>query len=265
MGNHYHLLIETPKGNITRAMHYLNTTYTGYFNRKYKRVGHLFQGRYKGFLIEKERYLLSVSRYIHLNPIRAKMVKRPEEYRWSSYSTYIGKGKKERWLTCDWILKQYSEDEVQAKRLYKAFVDKGLTSKENPFDGLKAGLILGSEDFISEIKKKLKLERHREIPESRKLVRDITYDKVISIVSRRLGVSEEEIKKVGGCDNKARQICLYLLRRLSDMRNEEIAGHFAVGYTAVSQAVSRLKREMEKNKKIKKTVEDIEKELLGEE
>lgn len=264
MGNHYHLLIETPKGNITRVMHYLNATYTGYFNRKYKRVGHLFQGRYKGFLIEKERYLLSVSRYIHLNPIRAKILKSPEEYRWSSFPAYIGNSERKDWLTCDWTLKQFSEDKVKARRLYKAFVDEGLTSKENPFEGIKGGLILGSEDFISEIKKKLKLGRHREIPESRKLIRNITYEEVIAIVSKRLGVSEQEIKEAGRRDNEARRICLYLLRRLTDVRNEEIAGHFGIGYTAVSQAVSRLKREMEKNKKIKKTVQDIEKKLLSE-
>ncbi|MCD6472522.1 transposase [Candidatus Aerophobetes bacterium] len=96
MSNHYHLLIETPKGNITKVMHYLNTAYTGYFNRKYHRVGHLFQGRYQGILIEKDRYLLSVSRYIHLNPVRTLIVKGPEEFNWSSYLQYIGKREKEK-------------------------------------------------------------------------------------------------------------------------------------------------------------------------
>lgn len=108
MVNHYHLLIETPKGNITKVMHYLNAAYSGYFNKKYKRVGHLFQGRYKGLLIEKERYLFSVSRYIHLNPVRALIVRRPEEHKWSSYPEYIGRSKGNGWLTCEWILGQYS-------------------------------------------------------------------------------------------------------------------------------------------------------------
>ena len=263
MGNHYHLLIETPLGNITRVMHYLNATYTGYFNKKYNRVGHLFQGRYKGYLIEKERYLVSVSKYIHLNPVRAKMVKRPEEYRWSSYGEYMRK--KNGWLSCEWILGQYSKEEAKARRLYKAFVEEGLTLKENPFEALKGGVILGSERFIEEIKKKIKLKKHREIPESRRLTRRMKYEDVIAVVARRFGIGEDEIKERGRRDNVARKISLYLLRRLTDKSNEEIGGYFGIGYTAVSQATLRLKREMKGNRRLEKTVQDIEIELLSEE
>ncbi|MBI4838064.1 MAG: transposase [Nitrospirae bacterium] len=130
MENHYHLLIETPKSNITKAMHWLNAVYTAYFNRKHNRVGHLLQGRYKGLLIEKERYLVAVSRYIHLNPVRAMMARRPDEYQWSSYPEYIGKEKESKWLKCDWILGQYSRDEIKAMKQYKAFVEEGLTLNE---------------------------------------------------------------------------------------------------------------------------------------
>lgn len=264
MSNHYHLLVETPKGNITKVMHYLNTTYTGYFNKKYKRVGHLFQGRYKGILVEKERHLLSVSRYIHLNPVRAGLVKRPEEYRWSSYPDYIGRGKKKGWLTCDWILGQYSIDEAKARGLYKAFIDEGLTLKENPFDNLKSGLMLGSESFIEEVRGKVKLKKHREIPESRRLVRSIKHEDVIAAVAKRLKVSGQEITKAGRRDNLARKISLYLLRRHTDRSNEEIGRYFGVGYTAVSQAVSRLKREMKENKRLKQIVQGVEAEILSE-
>ncbi len=265
MGNHYHLLIETPKGNITKVMHYLNATYTGYFNKKYGRVGHLFQGRYKGLLIEKERYLLSVSRYIHLNPVRAGISRRPEEYKWSSYPEYIGREKKNKWLTSEWILGRYSRDEAKARRLYKAFVDEGLTLRENPFEGLKAGLILGSEDFIDEIKKKIGLKKHREIPESRRLIGNIKYEDVITVVAKRFETGEQEIRKAGKRNNLARKICLYILRRLTDISNEDIAGYFGIGYTAVSQASSRLKKEMRKNKGLKKIVQEMEEELSSEE
>ena len=265
MSNHYHLLVETPKGNITKVMHYLNTTYTGYFNKKYKRVGHLFQGRYKGILLEKERHLLSVSRYIHLNPVRAGLVKRPEEYRWSSYPDYIGRGEKEGMaITCDWILGQYSIDEAKARGLYKAFIDEGLTLKENPFDNLKAGLMLGSESFIEEVRGKVKLKKHREIPESRRLVRSIKHEDVIAAVAKRLKVSGQEITKAGRRDNLARKISLYLLRRHTDRSNEEIGRYFGVGYTAVSQAGSRLKREMKENKRLKQIVQGVEAEILSE-
>jgi REP element-mobilizing transposase RayT len=265
MGNHYHLLIETPKGNIARAMHYLNTTYTGYFNRKYKRAGHLFQGRYKGLLIEKERYLLSVSRYIHLNPVRAKVVGRPEAYKWSSYPEYIGRVKKKEWLTHDWILRQYNRNEAKARSLYKKFLEEGVKLKDNPFEDIKAGVILGSEGFIDEIKKKINLKKHREIPESRKLIKEIQYKDVIRAVSKRFKIHEEEIRGAGRRNNLARKICLYYLRRLTDMSNEEISGFFGIGYTAVSQTVSRLKKDMEKDKELKKAMQKIERKILSEE
>jgi len=265
MGNHYHLLIETPKGNITKVMHYLNTAYTGYFNRKYHRVGHLFQGRYQGLLIEKDRYLLSVSRYIHLNPVRALIVKRPEEFNWSSYLQYIGKREREEWLSCSWILRRYSEDELKARRSYQSFVEEGLTLKKNPFHNLKSEPIVGSESFIEETKRKIKLKKQREIPESKRLAKRIKYEGVMVILTKRFGISEQKIRGAGRRDNLPKKICLYLLRKCTDISNEEIGRYFGIGYTAVSQAASRLKREIEKDRGLKKMVYDIEIELLSEE
>jgi len=98
MSNHYHLLIETPSGNLPQIMRHINGAYTTYFNVKRARSGHLFQGRYKAILVEIDEYAKELSRYIHLNPVRAKMVKTPEEYEWSSYQFYIGKKKPPEWL-----------------------------------------------------------------------------------------------------------------------------------------------------------------------
>jgi hypothetical protein len=205
-----------------------------------------------------------VSRYLHLNPVRAGIVKRPEEYIWSSYPAYIGR-RKEGWLTCDWILGQYSRDKANAKTLYRAFINEGLTLKENPFDELKAGLMLGSERFIEEIKKKTKLKKHREIPESKKLTSGIKYEDVIVAVFKRFRTREQDILEPGRRDNLSRKISLYLLRRHTDIRNEDIGRYFGIGYTAVSQMASRLKREMEEDRGLKKTVKEIEKGLLSEE
>src|SRR3990172_2353035 len=91
MGNHYHLLIETPKANISQIMQNINTSYTVYVNRKYQRSGHLFQGRFKGIIVDKDEYLVTLSRYIHLNPVRAGIVEKPDDYRWTSYAVCIGK------------------------------------------------------------------------------------------------------------------------------------------------------------------------------
>ncbi|MCJ7746641.1 MAG: transposase, partial [Desulfobacterales bacterium] len=121
MDNHYHVILETPKGNLLKVMHGVNGSYTGYFNRKYGRVGHLFQGRYKGIIVEKETYLIPLSRYVHLNPVRAGVVERPEQYRWSSYRGYIGKVKEETWVEYSWVLSVFGRDKMRARKKYKEY------------------------------------------------------------------------------------------------------------------------------------------------
>src|SRR3990170_8349518 len=109
MGNHYHLLIETPKANISQIMQNINTSYTVYVNRKYQRSGHLFQGRFKGIIVDKDEYLIALSRYIHLNPVRAKIVQKLEDYKWTSYKAFIGIGKNALVDTTD-TLSYFSEE-----------------------------------------------------------------------------------------------------------------------------------------------------------
>src|SRR5215510_16592865 len=121
MDNHYHLLLETPRGNLVQVMQGLNGGYSGYVNRKYARVGHLLQGRYKGIVVEKDAYLVALSRYIHLNPVRAQMVDRPERYAWSSYRGYVGKSKEAPWVEYAWILSQFGHDPHEARQGYRAF------------------------------------------------------------------------------------------------------------------------------------------------
>ena len=104
MSNHYHLLVETPSGNLSQIMKHINGAYTNYFNVKRKRAGHLFQGRYKAILIEADEYAKELSRYIHLNPVRVGMVSRPEDYQWSSYRDYIGQRKTPDWLKREFII-----------------------------------------------------------------------------------------------------------------------------------------------------------------
>jgi putative transposase len=125
-------------------MHGINGGYTNYFNRKYKRVGHLFQGRYRAILVEKDRYLLPLSRYVHLNPVRAGLVRRPEGYPWSSYREYVGRQKKEDWVEYGWILSQSGEKSKRAEWSYKAYVEEGLTEEAvNPFKDVYAQVVLG--------------------------------------------------------------------------------------------------------------------------
>ena len=121
MGNHYHLEIETSRGNLSQAVHWLKTAYTVYFNKRHRRSGHLFQGRYRAALIEKKTHLLALTRYIHLNPVRAAMVERSEEYFWSSYREYTRERRKWQWLETGWTLNQFGGSNSTGRRCYRRF------------------------------------------------------------------------------------------------------------------------------------------------
>lgn len=147
MGNHYHLLIETPEGNLAKIMRDINGTYSQMFNKKHKSIGHVFQGRYKAFLIEKDQYLLELIRYIANNPVVAKLVKKPGLWKWSSYNCVLGKTKVPSWLDIDFTLGLFSKNKYEAIKQYCKFVDN---YKENnsPYKHLKEGIVLGNKQFV---------------------------------------------------------------------------------------------------------------------
>jgi len=143
MDNHYHLLLETPAPNLSLAMKHVNGIYTQKFNKRHNRVGHLFQGRYKSIVVEKDSYLKELCRYVVLNPVRAKMVKLPGDWKWSSYRGTAGLSKPDKWLATDWILSQFGSNKPQAQKAYAAFVADGVGSKESPWDNLYSRIYLG--------------------------------------------------------------------------------------------------------------------------
>ena len=155
MDNHYHLFLQTPLGNLSQIMHYINASYTGYFNRMHKRFGHLFQGRFNGILVEPSSYALELSRYIHLNPVRANIVIRAEDYRWSSYRYYLDVSDKPEWLDTDLILSYFGELKSKRIQLYHNFIQETIGKEyENPLKKAVGSVLLGSEQFINEIKEK---------------------------------------------------------------------------------------------------------------
>ena len=164
MGNHYHLLIETIDPNLSLGMRQLNGIYTQRFNKRHNRVGHLFQGRFKAILVEKELYLLELCRYIVLNPVRANIVKQPEEYRWSSYIHIIVLDKNKELLTTDWILSQFSKNYQDAIIAYKKFIHAGI-NKLTSLPNKTGQIIMGSKNFISKIECFLKKKADiKEVP-----------------------------------------------------------------------------------------------------
>jgi hypothetical protein len=146
MNNHYHLLVETPDGNLSKGMRQLNGFYTQVFNRRHRRAGHLFQGRYKAILVQRDSHLLEASRYVVLNPVRAGTVKRPEQWKWSSYLATLGKAKRHPCLTTDWIIQQFSSKRGPGRKGYRKFIREGI-STESIWEKVKAQSILGREDF----------------------------------------------------------------------------------------------------------------------
>lgn len=150
MGNHYHLLLETPDANLSAGMRQLNGVYTQRFNRQHSRVGHVFQGRYKAILVQKQNYLLELCRYIVLNPVRARMVRAAKDWPWSSYRAYTGLTEIPSWLSCDWVLSSFSKNRAKAWLKFKEFVAEGKMSN-NPWCELKQQVFLGDDAFVDEM------------------------------------------------------------------------------------------------------------------
>ena len=159
MSNHYHLLIETPEGNISKGMRLLNGMYTQQFNRLHSRVGHVFQGRFKGILVEKENYLLELSRYIVLNPVRANMVATASDWIWSSYRATICETKSPTWLASNHILALFSTEVLSAIKKFQNFVALGILS-ESPWHSLKNQIYLGSDHFVKDMQSKINPQKN---------------------------------------------------------------------------------------------------------
>lgn len=184
MTNHVHLLIETPKTPLSKIMQLLNFTYTQYFNRKYGKTGHLFQGRYKAFLCDRDEYLLALVRYIHLNPIRAMLTEKPHEYRWSSHSDYL-RGNTGI-VDTDRVLRLFSENVYQARRLYGNFVKEALwAGRDETFYKPIGQQILGDEKFME------KVERVIDSPDMP--IRKPSLDAIFKAVKEQTTINRDEI------------------------------------------------------------------------
>jgi len=167
MTNHYHLIVETPDGNLSKGMRHLNGVYTQRFNRHHGVVGHLFQGRYKAILVQKEAYLLELTRYVVLNPVRAGMVKKAGDWPWSSYGAMVSRSTKPDWLECDWLLAQFGKQRSGAITRYTEFVAAGL-DEISPLDSVKHQFLLGDDQFVEQLTDSKRLETLSEVSKSQR-------------------------------------------------------------------------------------------------
>ncbi|MBI5674779.1 MAG: transposase [Nitrospirae bacterium] len=235
MSNHYHLLLTTPEGNLSQIMRHINGGYTTYFNKQHKRSGHLFQGRYKAILVEADPYAGELSRYIHLNPVRAGMARQAEKYKWTSYTAYIGNTKTPHWLTIDWLLQYFGRKTSDARKGYRFFVEAAVGSKEDPLKETTSTLILGTDKFIENIREKYLIgkEKGRDIPALRELTK-ISLDAIIKAVEQECGDKPEISRKAA----------IYISHRYSGRTLREIGQRFGVGESAVARSSGRFEAEL---------------------
>ena len=221
MDNHYHLLIQTPDGNLSRGMRQLNGVYTQASNRRHGRVGHLFQGRFKAILVDGDAYLLELTRYVVLNPVRAGMVNNPADWPWSSYRASAGLEPAAPWLAVDGLLAQFSEQRRRAQTRYAQFVAEGIKAV-SPWLSLKGQVFLGDEQFVQRMQASMRVD-----------VRD---DVQIPVTQRRPPpASLPEIARSAGSRNAA-IVAAYATGAYS---YQQIADHFGIHFTTVGTVVRR--------------------------
>lgn len=242
MGNHYHLLVQTPHANLSRVMRHLDGLYTQRYNRRHKRDGPLFRGRYKAILIDGDEYLLAVARYIHHNPVAAGLSRSPEGYAWSSCSLYLKPGGRPVWLDADQLLSRFP-----VKKRLKTFLTFMRSKIEEPVEAFYQAActrpMLGSGEFIEGIRAKLKRKPTdvKEVPEAKAYLRPDSKT-CLEIVARVYGSGTEELlRSRRGRRNEARAMAMYVCRRMAGMKHEAIAQVFGVGgYSAVSSVIGRV-------------------------
>ena len=265
MTNHYHLLVQTPDGNLSRCMRHINGIYTQRFNIKNGLDGPLFRGRYKAILVGEDSYLLQLIRYIHKNPVRAGMAKSCALYKWSSHNGYLSKAKKWDWLHKQIILSMLSKSPEQQRRAYRSFMAENEDSTFIEKMGLKRlPVILGEVEFINAIREKFfEHKQHIEVPESKLLAPDL--DDIVSMVCQSYSIDRAQLYVTKRGDfNQARATAIYLLRYLRGEPLVQIGEAFKISsYSTVSSIIERFKARMRNNGKLQRRVEGLKKGLMS--
>jgi putative transposase len=252
MGNHYHLLVQTPEANLSRVMRHLDGVYTQQYNRLHRRDGPLFRGRYRAIVVDAEEYLLAVARYIHRNPVEAGLVRYPEVYVWSSCRMYLEEGAKPLWLDSEPLLSRFPEKDRKASFL--AFMRSETDEPTQSFYRSAQWLpVMGSKGFVEKVRRWVgrRSGELKEVPQAKRYIRPDAKT-CLDVVGRVYGRGEEELKRSRrGERNEARSMAMYVCRKVAGMKQEEIAKEFGLGgYSGVSSVVERVQAEMEKGGEI---------------
>ena len=229
MENHYHLVVETPEPNLSDGMHHLNGTYTQAHHRQHQTVGHLFQGRFKSIVVDKEHYLLELARYVALNPVRAGMAAGPEEWIWSSYPATAGLKPVPPYLQAAPILKCFDSRIEEAQKRYRAFILAGI-NKESPWEKLRSQVIIGTGEFIERMKPVLTPDSQAEKPSFREIPK-----------LQRFALRPSLPEIFGNWKSKKRRDeAIYKSHTVHGYSQNDIATFLGIHYTTVSRAIHRM-------------------------
>lgn len=263
MKNHWHILAQTPLGNLGEFMRHFNITYTSHYNRRHHRSGHLYQGRYKSFLVELDCYLSQVSRYIHLNPVKTagmkkiaieKQLERLWDYSWSSLPGYTNMAKRLDFVQYATVLAEHGGDTPTGRTSYKKQIVEDLTAGVPIKEQIVGQSILGSENFVTWVKDNfLKIKKDREIPGVGKIQRYLSKEAVLAVVEKETG-----LKNLTGSTGMAKQVVMTALYKYAGLNNREIGDLLDVDYSTVSQGRKRLREKAEKDSDVELIIRSID-------
>jgi len=256
MDNHYHLFIKTTQPNLSQGIHYLNSSYVNWFRNKHQIIGPIFQGRFKSILVDADNYALVLSAYIHLNPLRAGIIRQLEDYPWSSYLDYLNLRKSSiSNIDPSFVLNLIDDNTFKSIKKYREYVIK-YQDMRDPLKKSYHNIALGNKVFIEKIKEKIEHKgRRREIPSTRSISK-YDVDIIITKMTQVLNIERRMIfdKKRG---NLNRSLAIYLIKRFTPLSLFKVGELFKMDYSAVSQAAKRFEQKSEVNNEIKENMQKV--------
>jgi putative transposase len=250
MSNHYHLLLKTNRSNLSKGMQWLGLSYTRRFNNRHSRSGHLFQGRFKSIIVENDAYLVRLSCYIHRNPLRAKVVERLAQYRWSSYPVYAYGHAGPEWLKTDIILSQFGG--LNPHQAYREKVQRYSKEEKQLLEDLKHGIILGTTEFVKKLRDAfLPDSSQKELPQCRKIRRDVDPSDLIHKATAMLDVDMSfcrQSKRIPREIKVNRDLVVFCIWKTGLMTNKKIGDLFGVSYSSISHIVKSVQVRLKTDK-----------------
>ncbi len=253
MNNHYHILLRTNRANLSKGMQWLGATYTRRFNNRHMRSGHLFQGRFKNIIVQNDAYLMQLSCYIHRNPLRAKMVKRLVDYKWSSYPAYAYSKSHPKWLNLNVILSQFRSKDRHM--YYRKKAQRYAKEEKRLWEDFHHGLYLGTHKFVDRLKKTFLTDTHAEIPQQTKLLKIGNPEVLLEKSARILGCNPTDFKdslRISAQDKDNRDLLIYLLWETGLFKNQEIGDLLGLTYSSISRRAAIIRERIGKDNRIKK-------------